>query len=196
MSRSILGTIAAGVIGIITGFSIPQAVPVLQATPAPVIIHVPAGVTCLTMTPTASPTATRTPTVTATATPSRTPTATATRTPVVVVTPTPLEVTPIGGTTPIYPRTIKAEVDYVPLYNLIIRTSPAKTATNATTERALADTLYMVWNIREYADGSAWGCLTEIEWQSCRRWMVIEGDLSPIDGVLELYAVPASEQTN
>ncbi len=121
---------------------------------------------------------------TATRTPGGTPDATAT--------PTPLEVTPIGGP-PTYPYPSQSDQVWIPRFNLIVRTSPEKTATNATAERAFAGREYVVYMLYEYAANHAWGCLTEMsdtDWRQCKRWIVLEADLSPVDGISEIYADP------
>lgn len=128
------------------------------------------------------------------ATPTRTPSPTPSRTPTLVTpalpTHTPVVVTPLA--TPQYPRYTKAEIDYIPRVRLIIRTSPEKLPGNATGAYAEAGTRYMIYHLREYAfEGAIWGCKQDTAPTLCREWFAIQADLSPIDGVLEIYADPA-----
>lgn len=150
-------------------------------------------VVCQPFTPAPPSTPTRTPTATPTAT--KVP-ATATKSP--SATSTPLEVTPLG--TPSYPRYVQADRDYVPLVRLRIRRDPFQ-ANNWTGSYAEAGTRYRIYHVREYADGSVWGCRDDVHPANCQRWFVIMADLagpaptylgSP-DGVLEKYAEEAPE---
>lgn len=163
-----------------------ECIPDYLWTPTPIV---PAETA--TRTPTAIPTATRTATAIPTATRTGTPVvqATPTRTPQ----PTPTKVTP---GTPGLPRTEFAEIAYIPRVNLIIRTSPGKTDTNATAAKAFAGVAYTVFYKRFLADGSIWGCRQDVlDWQTCNQWFAITADLSPVDGILEVYADPKSGPT-
>jgi hypothetical protein len=151
-------------------------------------------VVCQPFTPAPSLTPSRTPTqrpATVTQAPSATRTATATA--------TPLEVTPLG--TPSYPRYVQADREYVPLTRLLIRRDPFK-ANNWTGVYANAGTRYRIYHVREYADGSVWGCMdANVHPANCTRWFVIKADLAgPApsysglpDGKIEDYAEEAPE---
>jgi hypothetical protein len=189
VNRNNLGLAAAAVLGSVLTLGVNAIVP------PPTTIIVPDGVVCVTMTP--SPTAT----ATATATNTPRPTATTTRvaptpTKVPTYTPSPVEVTPIAPT-PEPPYTEKAEINYIPKYNLIIRTSPEQ-GTNATTGRVYAGQKYMVYHIRTNVDKSQWGCMDDVHPSMCKRWFAIVIDLNK-NGVItadEIHAVPEPGPTD
>lgn len=132
----------------------------------------------------AASTATPSAPATQTAQPTHAPTATRTAQP----TPTPLEVTPIAPT-PAFPRNRQAYTEYVPIYKLRIRTAP-QTGDNWTGFYTLAGERYMIYHVREYANGEVWGCMDEVHPNDCRRWFAI---MFLVNGILEEYARPAED---
>lgn len=176
----ILGGMAVSLLLVIGSQRFP--IPALQPAPAPTyLVLANVGGTLIYLYPPTAPAAT----------PTRTPSATPTQvTPALpTITNTPLEVTPLG--TPSFPRYSQADVNYIPLAKLLIRTAPEKTATNWTGLYAAAGQAVRVYHLREYAfEGAVWGCLEDTNPANCRRWIAIKADLAPVDGVLETYAEP------